>query len=170
MSEFLRVLRSVWLPHCKAALPVAALSETSQGITYRSWHALQTELDPGETLYGGCGRPPIRSEKRRWLFRSFQVLPAVLLAVTNRRLISISTGAGDTDGLYETRVRSTPIRNLAVGKVDSAAGGLTVSLELKSDRAWRFPFEADQLTSVENFLDRLKQIALCPQEFPLRVR
>jgi hypothetical protein len=92
------------------------------------------------------------------------VLPAVLLAVTNRRLISISTG------LYETTVRSTPIRNLAVGKVDSAAGGLTVSLELKSDRAWRFPFEADQLTSVENFLDRLKQIALCPQEFPLRVR
>ena len=166
VSEFLRVLRSVWLPYCKAALPVAARLETCLGVTYRSWHALQTELDPDEMLYGVCGLPSLRSEKRRLLFQSVQMLPAILLAVTNRRLIAISMGAGDTDGLYETAVRSTPFRDLAVGTVESDARGLTVSLQHTSERAWRFSFEADQLTSVENFLDLLKQIAPCPSGIP----
>jgi hypothetical protein len=150
---------ALWLPQCKTTLPVASLSDTSQGMAYRSWHALQTELDSGEILYGVCGQPPIRSETRWWLFRSIQILPAILLAVTNRRLIAISMGAGDTDGLYETTVRYAPIRYLEMATVEDTANGWMVSLKLGNDLAWRFPFETGQHTMAEGFVDLLEHFA-----------
>lgn len=159
LTEFLQVLRSVWLPQQELSLPSVDLVEPTEGMTFRSWHALQAELDPEERLYGVSGQLPIRSEKKWRFLGTTQALPAVLLAVTSHRLIAISTGASDTDGLYEMVIRSTAVRSLEAVKAEHTANGLVVFLKLKNDLVWKFPFEVDHVASVKCFLGIVERLA-----------
>jgi hypothetical protein len=156
LSEFLRVLRSAWLPLHTMKMPTVFLSRAIQGMTFRCWYALRAELDADETLFGVCCRPPMRPEIKGWFHRTAQTLPAVLLALTNRRLIAISTGAGQTDDLYEIVVRYAATDNLKAATISCSANGFMFSLALKNSRDWKFLFENDQRASAVCLLDLLK--------------
>ncbi len=166
MGEFLRALRSAWLAAHGVSLPTVSLLQPPQGIVVQCWSALRAELDSSEALLGLCSQPPIRTDKKCWLFRMTRVLPAVLLAVTNRRLIAISIGAGDTDDLYETVVRSAVAFNVEVSQVADEASGLMVSLKLKDERVWKFSFEAGHVSSVERFLGTLEHFTHSQKGLP----
>jgi hypothetical protein len=164
LSAFLRALRSVWLPQHGISLPASSFSLTTRGMTFRCWYALRAELDPDEILYGVCCQPPIRPEKKGWFHKTAQALPAVLLAVTNHRLIAISTGTGETDDLYGIAVRYAATCNLKATAVSSSVNGLILSLKLKNGRDWQFPFEEDRTASLASFQHILARLEPILQE------
>jgi len=111
-SNFLRATRAMWLPRHATGFPVLSFSTPSQGMTFRCWYALKAELDSGEALLGVCCRPAIHRKKKGWFNGPPNALPAVAMAVTDRRLIAVSTGVEETDELYGITVRSAPICKL----------------------------------------------------------
>lgn len=164
LNEFLRTLRSVWLPRNGNELPAMTLSHATQGMTFRCWYALRSELDPGEALFGICCRPPITLEKKKWFHRKARTLPAVLLAATNHRLITISTGNGESDDLYGLVIRSAATRNLKAATIGPSAHGLVFSVTLKHGHDWRFHFEDAQSAPAARFLDLLEYLQPAGQE------
>jgi hypothetical protein len=56
----------------------------------------------------------------------------VAMAVTDRRLISVSTGVAETDELYGITVRCAPICNLTAVALGDFGDALMLSLKLKS--------------------------------------
>jgi len=91
--------------HCKAALPVTALSETSQGITYKAGMHCRPNLTTAKHFTAAA-------VNRRYTLERDVALPIIPSAARcsscghNRRLISISTGAGTP--MVSTKRQSAP--------------------------------------------------------------
>ena len=164
LSNLLCAMRVMWLPRHATGLAVLSLSTPSQGMTFRCWYALRAELDSDEALFGVCCCPAIHPKKRGWFHGPPQALSAVTVAVTDRRLIAISTGLGETDDLYGIAVRCMPSNNLSAIDISDFGDGLMLSLKLKNGRYWKFLFENGQIASIERFIDVLERSGLTPPQ------
>ena len=160
LSNLLRAMRAVWLPRHETGLAVLSLSTPSQGMTFRCWCALKAELDSDEALLGVCCRPAIHPKKKGWFSGPSQDLPAVAMAVTDRRLIAVSTGVEETDDLYGITVRCVPICNLTAVNLGDFGDALMLSLKLKSGLEWKTLFERGQSVSTAQYCDLLERVDL----------
>jgi hypothetical protein len=160
LSNFLSAMRAIWLPRHATGLAVLSLSTPSQGMTFRCWYALKAELDSDEGLLGVCCRPAIHLEKKGWFNGPSKALPAVAMAVTDRRLISVSTGVAETDELYGITVRCAPICNLTAVALGDFGDALMLSLKLKSGLEWKTLFERGQGATTAQYCDLLERVDL----------
>jgi hypothetical protein len=140
--------------------PVLSLSTPSQGMTFRCWYALKAELDSDEALLGVCCRPAIHRKKKGWFNGPPNALPAVAMAVTDRRLIAVSTGVEETDDLYGITVRCAPICKLTAVALSDFGDALMLSLKLKSGLEWKTLFERGQSASTAQYCDLLERVDL----------
>jgi hypothetical protein len=160
LGNFLCAMRAMWLPRHATGFPVHSLCTPSQGMTFRCWYALKAELDSDEALLGVCCRPAIHPKKKGWFSGQPKVLPAVAMAVTDRRLIAVSTGIEETDDLYGITVRCAPICKLAAVALDDFGDALMLSLKLKSGPEWKTLFERGQSASTAQYCDLLERVDL----------
>ena len=168
-SNFLRATRAMWLPRHATGFPVLSFSTPSQGMTFRCWYALKAELDSDEELLGVCCRPAIHPEKRGWFSGPPKVLPAVAQAVTDRRLIAVSTGVEETDELYGITVRSAPICKLTAVALGDFGDALMLSLKLQSGLEWKTLFERGQSPSTAQYCDLLERVHLGSRHLAVNV-
>jgi len=160
LGNFLCVMRAMWLPRHATGFPVHSLCTPSQGMTFRCWYALKAELDSDEALLGVCCRPAIHPKKKGWFSGQPKVLPAVAMAVTDRRLIAVSTGIEETDDLYGITVRCAPICKLTAVALDEFGDALMLSVKLKSGPEWKTFFERGQSASTAQYCDLLERVDL----------
>ena len=160
LSNFLCAMRAMWLPRHATGLAVLSLSTPSQGMTFRCWYALKAELDSGEALLGVCCRPAIHRKKKGWFNSPPDALPAVAMAVTDRRLISVLTGVAETDEPYGITVRCAPICKLSVVSLGDFGDELMLSLKLKSGLEWKTLFERGQSASTAQYCELLERLDL----------
>ena len=159
-SNFLRATRAMWLPRHATGFPVLSFSTPSQGMTFRCWYALKAELDSDEALLGVCCRPAIHRKKKGWFNSPPDALPAVAMAVTDRRLISVLTGVAETDEPYGITVRCAPICKLSVVSLGDFGDELMLSLKLKSGLEWKTLFEPCQSASTAQYCELLERLDL----------
>jgi len=105
LDAFLRKLRSLWLSSSDSGLPVVEPRDNHQYGFEPCQYALDTELDTDELLYEQYFQPAIQISHKTWLFRRPYLTPAFLASVTNRRIMAISTGAGERNDPYEVAIR-----------------------------------------------------------------
>ena len=160
LSNFLCAMRAMWLPRHATGLAVLSLSTPSQGMTFRCWYALKAELDSDEALLGVCCRPAIHRKKKGWFNSPPDALPAVAMAVTDRRLISVLTGVAETDEPYGITVRCAPICKLSVVSLGDFGDELMLSLKLKSGLEWKTLFERGQSASTAQYCELLERLDL----------
>jgi hypothetical protein len=168
-SNFLRATRAMWLPRHATGFPVLSFSTPSQGMTFRCWYALKAELDSGEALLGVCCRPAIHRKKKGWFNGPPNALPAVAMAVTDRRLIAVSTGVEETDELYGITVRSAPICKLTAVALGDFGDALMLSLKLQSGLEWKTLFERGQSPSTAQYCDLLERVDLGSRHLAVNV-
>jgi hypothetical protein len=168
-SNFLRATRAMWLPRHATGFPVLSFSTPSQGMTFRCWYALKAELDSGEALLGVCCRPAIHRKKKGWFNGPPNALPAVAMAVTDRRLIAVSTGVEETDELYGITVRSAPICKLTAVALGDFGDALMLSLKLQSGLEWKTLFERGQSASTAQYCDLLERVDLGSRHLAVNV-
>ena len=168
-SNFLRATRAMWLPRHATGFPVLSFSTPSQGMTFRCWYALKAELDSGEALLGVCCRPAIHRKKKGWFNGPPNALPAVAMAVTDRRLIAVSTGVEETDELYGITVRSAPICKLTAVALGDFGDALMLSLKLQSGLEWKTLFERGQSASTAQYCELLERVDLALPKFGANV-
>ena len=169
LSNFLYAMRAIWLPKHATGFPVLSLSTPSQGMTFRCWYALKAELDSDEALLGVCCRPAIHRKKKGWFNGPPNALPAVAMAVTDRRLISVSTGVAETDELYGITVRCAPIFKLSAVALSDFGDELMLSLKLKRGLEWKTLFERGQSASTAQYCELLERVDLALPKFGANV-
>jgi hypothetical protein len=169
LSNFLCAMRAIWLPKHATGFPVLSLSTPSQGMTFRCWYALKAELDSDEALLGVCCRPAIHRKKKGWFNGPPNALPAVAMAVTDRRLISVSTGVAETDELYGITVRCAPIFKLSAVALSDFGDELMLSLKLKRGLEWKTLFERGQSASTAQYCELLERVGLALPKFGANV-
>ena len=169
LSNLLRAMRAIWLPKHATGFPVLSLSTPSQGMTFRCWYALKAELDSDEALLGVCCRPAIHRKKKGWFNGPPNALPAVAMAVTDRRLISVSTGVAETDELYGITVRCAPIFKLSAVALSDFGDELMLSLKLKRGLEWKTLFERGQSASTAQYCELLERVDLALPKFGANV-
>jgi hypothetical protein len=169
LSNFLCAMRAIWLPKHATGFPVLSLSTPSQGMTFRCWYALKAELDSDEALLGVCCRPAIHRKKKGWFNGPPNALPAVAMAVTDRRLISVSTGVAETDELYGITVRCAPIFKLSAVALSDFGDELMLSLKLKRGLEWKTLFERGQSASTAQYCELLERVDLALPKFGANV-
>jgi hypothetical protein len=162
-------MRAIWLPKHATGFPVLSLSTPSQGMTFRCWYALKAELDSDEALLGVCCRPAIHRKKKGWFNGPPNALPAVAMAVTDRRLISVSTGVAETDELYGITVRCAPIFKLSAVALSDFGDELMLSLKLKRGLEWKTLFERGQSASTAQYCELLERVDLALPKFGANV-
>ena len=82
------------------------------------------------------------------------------MAVTDRRLIAVSTGVEETDELYGITVRSAPICKLTAVALGDFGDALMLSLKLQSGLEWKTLFERGQSASTAQYCDLLERVDL----------
>jgi hypothetical protein len=138
-------------------------------MTFRCWCALKAELDSDEALLGVCCRPAIHRKKKGWFNGPPNALPAVAMAVTDRRLIAVSTGVEETDELYGITVRSAPICKLTAVALGDFGDALMLSLKLQSGLEWKTLFERGQSASTAQYCDLLERVDLGSRHLAVNV-
>ncbi len=167
LNSFLRTLRRRWLSPREICLPALSAPGAHRASTMRCLHALQMELDSGELLYGLCCQPAIQIQSRTWLFQRSRTTPAILLAATCKRVIAISTGAGEINDPYELVIRYATPSGLAAVEAQESTAGFSLNISIRSGCIWKFLFSNDQIGAVSSFLAVLERMApIASQNMP----
>ncbi len=156
----LRAVRMLWLPKEGCGEPSASFARPSDHALWRCWNALWAELDPGEIVLRLCSQSPVRRRRKGWYWRVPQPTPAIMLALTNRRLLALSTGSGEVNDPYKIVIRSTPVCNLEGAGIEEAPDAPLLTLRFVGDRSWRLFFAKGQGASIASFLAQLRESSL----------
>lgn len=138
-DRFLLRLRSQWLATARLNHPVVAIDRAVHRSCARCVHALEFELDVGEHLHEQYCQPAVHLKERVWLFRRSRTVPALLVAITDRRVLAISTGAGDRNDPYELAIRYTSLQGLAaLEMVRTQRDSSILRIRLKNNTTWNY--------------------------------
>lgn len=159
IALFLRDVRSLWLPIYFSGTPLVSLPRPSEQAEFRCWYAMQAELDPEEHIYGSGLQPEREQEKRSWLPSKRNIMPAVLLTVTNHRMITISSSKGATRDYYGVAMRYTSPASVSAVSVEKRVDGFELCIKLKSDQTWTLSFANESIASITPILALLKQLS-----------
>ena len=111
----------------------------------------------GEQVHKYCLQPQREKTIEGWTLRRTQVLPAIFLILTNRRIMAISTSRGTTEDQYGIALRYTAVSNLSGASIEQAPDGLEFKLEIKHSRTWRLSLGKEQASSVTAILALLNE-------------
>jgi hypothetical protein len=162
-NRFLHHLRSQWLISTELTLPAVAIEPAVQHSSVRCLRELSGELDPDEFVYQEYCQPAFQAKERTWFFRRSHTAPALLIAVTNRRIIAISTGVGERNDSYEMAVRYAPASGLStVDVANGTSGSVILQIQLKNHIAWRFRLSVAQSPPVLSLLAAVRNLAPAP--------
>jgi len=157
VASLLRKVRLIWLPPCRMRVPTVALPGRDRPVDFRCQCAAEAELDIGEQVHKYCLQPQREKNIEGWIFRRTQVLPAIFLILTNRRIMAISTSKGTTEDQYGIALRYTAVGNLSGASIEQAPDGFEFNLEIKHSRTWRLFFGNEQISSVTAILSLLNE-------------
>jgi len=158
-NRFLHSLRSQWLKSTELNGPVLAMQHTVLHSSARCFRELTGELDPDEVLYQQYCQPTFQVKEQTWFFIRSRSAPALLIAVTNRRLIAVSTGAGQRNDPYEMAIRYAPTNGLSVVDVASGiSGSVILQIQLKNNVIWKFTLSDAQSPAVSRFLATVRNL------------
>jgi hypothetical protein len=153
--DFLRRVRPLWLPTLRMGAPAGMLPSRERPVDFKCRCAVEAELDTGEEVYKCCSQP--RREKRveGWIFSETQVLPAIFLILTNRRILSISASKNTMSDQYGIELCYTTPLNVRTAIIEQTVDGFDLHLEIKNARTWKLSFADEQLTSIADVLTLL---------------
>lgn len=152
LNLFLCRMRLQWLPFVGLDLPVITLQSDLQRSLGQCMNELKTELDPGETLHEQYSQPAMQMKDRSWFFRRSRTAPALMIVVTNRRIIAISAGDGKRNDPYEMVIRYASARGLsAVNAVRENHDSVLLRLQLKNSSFWKYTLSAIQASAISRF-------------------
>lgn len=138
-DRFLLRLRSQWLAAARLNRPIVAIDRAIHRSCARCVHALESELDAGEHVHEQYCQPAVHLKERVWLFRRSRAVPAFLVAITDRRVLAISTGAGDRNDPYELAIRYTSLQGLAALEMVRAQRDSNIlRIRLKNNATWNY--------------------------------
>lgn len=138
-DRFLLRLRSQWHATARLNHPVVAIDHAVHRSCARCVHALEFELDVGEHLHEQYCQPAVHLKERVWLFRRSRTAPALLVAITDRRVLAISTGAGNRNDPYELAIRYTSLQGLAaLEMVRTQRDSSILRIRLKNNATWNY--------------------------------
>jgi hypothetical protein len=164
-NRFLRSLRSQWLGSAEPKRSVIAMQYSGQHSSARCTRELTGELDLNECLHDLHCQPAIRVKERTWFLRRSRTAPALLIALTNRRVIAISTGAGDRNDPYEMALRYAPAAGLsAVDLASEGSSNAILQIRLKNNVIWRFAISDARSPSVVRLLATVRNLISSPRD------
>jgi hypothetical protein len=155
VAAFLRKVRSLWLPTFRMKTTAGTLPSRSRPVDCRCQCAAEAELDAGEEVYKCCSQPQREQKVKGRIFTETQVLPAIFLILTNRRIMTISTSKATTSDQYGVELCYTAPCNLRTAIVEPTVDGLNLHLEIKNARRWKLSFADEQMPSIANILTAL---------------
>jgi hypothetical protein len=158
-NRFLQSLRLQWLISTELEVPVPAIQKAMQYSSARCLRELTEELDPNECLHEQYCQAAIQVKERSWFFRRSRTTPALLIAVTNRRVIAISTGAGERNDQYEMVIRYSSVCGLS--SMDIMSGGsdfVILHIRLKNNAVWKFLIPDAHSSSILRLLEAVRNL------------
>ena len=164
-NRFLQRLRLQWLTSTELEVPVPAIQNAMQHSSARCLRELTEELDPNECLHEQYCQAAIQVKERSWLLRRSRTTPALLIAVTNRRVIAISTGAGERNDQYEMAVRYAPVCGLS--SMDIMSGGRDIAIlhiRLRDNTIWKFQIPDAHSSSILHLLGAMRNLLSSPRD------
>lgn len=160
LDRFLRRLRSQWLAPAELNAPVVAIEHATHHSSARCVHELESEIDANECLHEQYRQPAAHLKEQTWLFKRSRILPALLVAITNRRVLAISTGAGDRNDPYELAIRYASLQCLSALEVIRAQRGSDVfQIRLQNQVAWNYAVQNGRSASLSSLVAIADELA-----------
>lgn len=153
-NQFLRSLRSHWLVPAEINPRAAAMEDSIAHRSARCLRELKNELDQDENILNALSQPATHLKEGVWFFRRSRTSPALLIALTNRRLISISTGIRDRDDPYEIALRYVSRR--AFFRPDLTrrnSGDAVFELHIGDHAVWKYTVREDTIGLLSGLFD-----------------